>query len=232
MTQGYFVTGTDTGVGKTLVSAALLHALAAGGRRVTGMKPVAAGALPRGERFYWEDVDALISASNVTAPLKAVNPYGLHAALAPHVAADREGVRLEMAIIVRAYEELSGLADVIVVEGAGGFKVPLNDDTDMSAIPVALGIPVILVVGLRLGCLNHALLTQDAVLANGLRLSAWVGNVIDPDMTARDENVEAVGGRRLAAPCLGIVPFLPVPSPQHAARHLDPSLLPGIHPAA
>jgi len=231
MTQGYFVTGTDTGVGKTLVSAALLHALAAGGRRVTGMKPVAAGALRRGAGFCWEDVEALIAASNVSAPLKAVNPYGLQAALAPHVAADREGVRLELAIIVRAYEELSGLADIVVVEGAGGFKVPLNDDTDMSAIPVALGIPVILVVGLRLGCLNHALLTQDAVMANGLRLAGWVGNVIDPGMTALDENIDCLR-QRLTAPCLGIVPFFRVPSAQHAARHLDPSLLTGNHPAA
>jgi dethiobiotin synthetase len=155
----------------------------------------------------------------------------LQAALAPHVAAGREGVRLELAIIVRAYEELSGLADIIVVEGAGGFKVPLNDDTDMSAIPMALGIPVILVVGLRLGCLNHALLTQDAVMANGLGLAGWVGNVIDPGMTARDENISCLR-QRLAAPCLGIVPFFPAPSAQQAARHLDPSLLTDKHPAA
>jgi dethiobiotin synthetase len=219
MSRGYFVTGTDTGVGKTLVSAALLHVLAQTGKRVVGMKPVAAGALSRGGEYYWEDVEALTAASNVAAPIDLINPYALCGALAPHIAAKQEGVTITLGRIAAAYTQLSRLAEVVIVEGAGGFKVPLHDRIDMSAIPLALGLPVILVVGLRLGCINHALLTQDAMVAIGLRLAGWVGNSIDPAMTAPTENIDCLQ-RSLDGPCLGIVPFMANPSVEHAAECL------------
>jgi dethiobiotin synthetase len=224
MGRGIFITGTDTGVGKTLVSTALLKIFAASGKNVIGMKPVAAGALLRNAVPYWEDVEALLAASNVTAPLAAVNPYALNAPLAPHIAAQREGIVIALGRIAAAYGELTRVADVVVLEGAGGFKVPLNERIDMSAIPVALGLPVILVVGLRLGCLNHALLTQDAITAAGLRFAGWVGNVIDPNMAAQEENIDCLR-RRLSAPCLGVVPFLVHPTADHAADRLSASVL-------
>jgi dethiobiotin synthetase len=230
MGHGIFVTGTDTGVGKTLISTALLKIFAASGKSVVGMKPVAAGALLRDEVPYWEDVEALLAASNVTAPLAAVNPYALNAPLAPHIAAQREGIVIALGRIAAAYGELTRVADVVVVEGAGGFKVPLNERIDMSAIPVALGLPVILVVGLRLGCLNHALLTQDAITAAGLRFAGWVGNFIDPNMAAQEENIDCLR-RKLSAPSLGIVPFMQDPSTEHTAACLSEAVREHCFPA-
>jgi dethiobiotin synthetase len=220
MPQGYFVTGTDTGVGKTLVSTALLHAFARLGKRVVGMKPVVAGARTLDGGLYWEDVEALIAASNVFAPSEAVNPYAFRAFVAPHLGAQQEGVCIELDKIREGFQKLTRVAQIVVVEGAGGFKVPLDEKTEMSAIPAALGIPVILVVGLRLGCLNHALLTQEAITAAGLRLAAWVGSVIDPEIAALAENVEYLR-RRLEAPCLGVVPFLHDPAPYRAKEFLN-----------
>lgn len=205
------MTGTDTGVGKTLITCALLRAFAAAGYRAIGMKPVAAGAEPGSEGLVNADVEQIVAASNVTAPREAINPYGFRPPIAPHVAAAQEGVTIELGRIEHAFHALAARADVVVVEGVGGFRVPLGPTTDTAQLAVRLGLPVVLVVGLRLGCLNHALLTTDAIAAQGLALTGWVANHVDLEMDAADENVAALEAR-LPAPLLARVPFAELPS--------------------
>jgi dethiobiotin synthetase len=202
MSQGYFITGTDTGVGKTLVSCLLLHAFASKGKTAVGMKPVAAGC----ENGKWRDVELLAAASNVTAPREYRNPYALVPPIAPNVAANRAGINIDINVIRQAYLELQKKADAVIVEGVGGFLVPLNDHQDSADMAEALGLPVILVVGMRLGCINHALLTARSVRAAGLTLAGWVANRIDPEMAAFDENV-LVLKQQLDCPLLGVLPF-------------------------
>jgi dethiobiotin synthetase len=198
--RGIFVTGTDTGAGKTVVAVALLRALAARGLSAAGMKPVAAGIDAASGRNA--DVIALARASTVAMPLDIVNPYAFAEPIAPHVAALREGRAIELGVIVRAYEALAAQADAIVVEGAGGALVPLDRSHDVLDIAAALGIPVVLVVGIRLGCLNHALLSALAIRRRGLRLAGWVATRIDPAMRAAQASVDALV-ERLPAPCIG-----------------------------
>jgi len=218
-----FVTGTDTGVGKTLVSCALLHAFAAQGLRVVGMKPVAAGCDDDGRN---EDVQQLRAAGNVLASLGQINPYNFLHPVAPHIAARNAGVRIEFARILTSYRELVSQADVVIVEGVGGFKVPLNERQDSAELAQQLALPVILVVGMRIGCLNHALLTADAVRACGLKLAGWVANVLQPDMAALQDNIEALE-LRLAAPLLGVIGYQALPDARVAAAQLNIELLKG-----
>jgi dethiobiotin synthetase len=220
VTHGLFVTGTDTGIGKTLVACALLRALAGRGRRVVGMKPVAAGAELRDDEWRNEDVDALAAASNVRVELAAANPYLLRLPVAPHIAAHEEGIGMELAVIERAFAALRAVTDLVVVEGVGGFRVPLAPDADSADLAVRLELPVILVVGLRLGCINHALLTAEAIAVRGLRLAGWVANRIDPQMAKADENVASLR-QWIAAPFLGDVPYLAHPDPAAVAGMLD-----------
>lgn len=231
-TFGCFVTGTDTGVGKSLVSSALLMQLVRQGRRSVGMKPVAAGTMLHDGQWVNEDVLQLQAAGNVEAPLALQCPYLLHAPLSPHLAARAEGCTISLDRLVSSYTQLAGLAEAVVVEGAGGFRVPLTEGLDGADLATALGLPVVLVVGVRLGCLNHALLTQDAILARGLPLAGWVASRIDPDMAEPDANVEYLR-RRLHAPMLGDIPWLAradTGTAMHAAaraasQHLDISAL-------
>ncbi len=202
--RGFFVTGTDTGVGKTRVAGALIRALRAQGLRVAAMKPVSAGSAP-GELN--EDVTALMEAADVAADLHDVNPYAFAEPIAPHIAAERAGVRIELGVIAAAYARLAAAADVVVVEGAGGWRVPLNEAQDMADLAQALGLPVVLVVGLRLGCLSHALLTAESIAARKLPWAGWVGNHIDPAMACQKANLDALRAR-LPGPCLGVSPFL------------------------
>ncbi len=220
--HGLFVTGTDTGVGKTMVACALLRALADRGLRVAGMKPVAAGREPDGT---FHDVEGLVAAANIAAPREWVNPYAFDPPIAPHIAAARAGVRIELPRILAAWRELSRLADAVVVEGVGGFRVPLNESEDAADLAAALALPAVLVVGLRLGCLNHALLTAQAVRAAGVALAGWVANELAPGMEALEENVAALDAR-LGCPRLGRIPFQASPSTRAAAARLDLSLLP------
>lgn len=199
MTRGVFVTGTDTGVGKTVATIGLLRACATAGMRAVGMKPVAAGVEP--EAAVNADVTALAAAGNVAAPLADRNPFAFAPAIAPHLAAERAGVAIDLERIAAAYGRLAARADVVVVEGAGGALVPLGARFDMLDIPARLGLPVVLVVGIRLGCLNHALLSALAIAARGLALSGWIASRIDPAMVAGDENVGTLV-RRLPAPLL------------------------------
>jgi dethiobiotin synthetase len=214
------VTGTDTGVGKSLVACALIRAIAARGARVVGMKPVAAGARADGARLLNEDVERLNAASNVAAPPALVNPYCFEPAIAPSIAARAAGVTIELDRIVAVYRQLAALADHVIVEGVGGFSVPLNEREDGAHLARRLGLPVLLVVGLRLGCLNHALLTAQAIRANGLVLAAWCANQIDPRMTCVEENVSVLS-ERLKAPLLGRIGCLPVPDPRAVAAYLE-----------
>ena len=224
--MGYFVTGTDTDVGKTLVSCALLHGFAARGRRVVGMKPIAAGCGAGGVN---DDVLQLRAASNVqfgidTPGDELVNPYAFEPAIAPHLAAQRAGVVIDTARIVVAYRELAARAEIVIVEGAGGFMVPLNDRQTGADLAQQLGLPVILVVGMRLGCINHALLTVRAIAELRLQCAGWVANVLDADMPALQQNIEALR-ERIAAPLLGVVPRMAVPDVKRAAGCLDFGLL-------
>lgn len=202
MARGYFITGTDTGVGKTTVSCALLRAFAAQGKRVIGMKPVVAGR----ENGRWHDVEQLIAASNISAAREYVNSYAFDPPISPHIAAQQAGTEIDLAVIQHAYQALSNQADIVIVEGAGGFLVPVNQTQNGADLARALNLPVILVVGMRLGCLNHALLTAQAIRIAGLPLAGWVANGIDPQMPAAAENVATLE-QGLDCPLLGIIPF-------------------------
>jgi dethiobiotin synthetase len=214
--RGLFVTGTDTGVGKTLVAAGLMHALRRQGLAVAGMKPVASGSKTTPEGLRNEDALALQAAASRPWPYATVNPYTFAPAIAPHIAAAEAGVTVDPAAIERAYRALEAAADVVVVEGAGGFLVPLGPGLSFADLPARLGLEVVLVVGLRLGCLNHAFLTAEAIAARGLRLAGWIGSLVDPGYERPEENLAALRAR-LTAPCLGVVPFLDPPDAVTAA---------------
>lgn len=222
--RGFFIAGTDTHVGKTRVAAALLHACAALGHRVVGMKPVAAGAELIDGQWVNEDVALLTAAGSVRAAPEAINPYLFREAIAPHIAAEHKGARIEIPRIRAAYEVLAGEADLVVVEGVGGLLVPLSERKDAADLAVALGLPVILVVGMRLGCLNHALLTVEALAARDMPLAGWVANRIDPEMAAYEENLLALR-RRIAAPLLAEMPHLTPPDVARMAAAFAPKRL-------
>src|SRR5262245_48918926 len=200
--RGLFVVGTDTGVGKTVVAAALLRGAVARGHRAVGMKPVAAG-IDAGETHN-ADVRALAAAGNVSAPWRDVNPYAFDAPIAPHVAALHARTRIEIEPIAAAYGRLAAAADLVVVEAAGGALTPLDERADMLDIAARLGLPVLLVVGVRLGCLNHALLSVLAINARGLELAGWIANRIDPAMAEAQASVDTLA-RRFAAPLVADV---------------------------
>jgi dethiobiotin synthetase len=222
--HGLFVVGTDTGVGKTLVSAALVRAYARLGYRAVGMKPVAAGAKLKDGVWVNDDVAQLQAAGNVAVPAEWVNTYLLREPIAPHIAAEHKGVVIELPRIRTAYEALAARAEVVVVEGVGGFRVPLSETRDTADLAVSLGLPLVLVVGMRLGCLNHALLTHEAIAARDLHLIGWVANRLDADMAAYDENLQALS-RRLSVPLLAELPFMDTPQPERAVGHIPPKRL-------
>ena len=227
MKRGVFVTGTDTGVGKTLAACALIHALVERGIAVMPMKPVAAGAQVHAGGWANEDTIALLRAAGRDGS-RAVdaNPVLLREPMAPHIAAARERREITLEPILAAFERLAGTGDFLVVEGVGGFRVPLSPSIDSVDLAQALALPAVLVVGLRLGCLNHALLTAQAIRAARLPLAGWIANAIDPDMAVADENVEALR-ERLDAPLLGRLPYMPQPIAPALARHLDVAALLG-----
>jgi dethiobiotin synthetase len=208
MARGVFVTGTDTGVGKTVAAVALLRGLVREGLKGVGMKPVAAGLPAAGGPN--EDVVALQAAGNVCVPLADRNPYALADPVAPHLAARREGIVLDLDVIAAAHARLGAAADVVVVEGAGGPLVPLDEHRDMLDIARRLRLPVLLVVGIRLGCLSHARMSALAIGARGLRLAGWVASRVDPAMPLADENVAWLA-RELPAPCVADLRADPAP---------------------
>jgi dethiobiotin synthetase len=206
LTRGVFIAGTDTEVGKTRVAVALVRALVGEGLKVAVMKPVAAGAVETAEGLRNADATDLSAASNVKAPYKSVNPFCLAEPTSPHIAARSAGIRIDLSIIQREFAQLETAADLVVVEGAGGWLAPISDTHSMADVAAALDLPVILVVGLRLGCLNHALLTSQAIHASGLRLAGWVANHLQPRFEHAAENI-ALLERRLPAPLLESVAF-------------------------
>jgi dethiobiotin synthetase len=222
--RGFFVTGTDTGVGKTLIACALLRAFSMRSLRAAGMKPVATGARVENGVLRNDDVSQLTAAANVESRADLVNPYCFEPPIAPHIAARQAGVAIALDKIADAYRELARSADVVVVEGAGGLRVPLSDAEDIGDLVVRLGLPVVLVVGMRLGCLNHALLTVEAIARRGLRLAGWIANCIDPAMSHISDNVAALD-QRIRAPRLAHVPFMPAPDAADIASILDADAL-------
>ena len=204
--QSYFVTGTDTGVGKTELACGLLRAYAAAGRAVVGMKPIAAGARRVSGRLRNDDVERLRAASTVRVDRDAMNPYCFAPPIAPHLAARQSGRRIDVNVIACAYRALAARAEVVIVEGAGGLLVPLDERTDSADLVRRLRLPVILVVGVRLGCISHALLTAVALRARRLAFAGWFANRVDPAMREYRGNVETLC-RRLSAPLLGEIPY-------------------------
>jgi dethiobiotin synthetase len=203
--RGVFIAGTDTGIGKTFVACALLHALRAEGVRATGMKPVASGCARTSEGLRNEDALALIAASDPRPDdYSLCNPYAFEPAIAPHLAAIEARVDIDLSRIESAYAHLAARADCVVMEGVGGWMVPLSDSLESADIPRRLNLPVILVVGLRLGCINHARLSARAILDDGCELLGWTGSCLDPAMERPQENLETLR-RLLPAPCLGVL---------------------------
>lgn len=203
----FFITGTDTEIGKTFVTSALLQAFSQQGISSLGLKPIASGAELRDGAWHNEDVGSLMQASSVKRSQSEVCPYLMQTPAAPHIVAARENVRLDPQVIVQAYQQATMHADAVMVEGVGGFHVPLLDDLSTADLAQQLNLPVILVVGMRLGCINHALLTAEAIAARGLRLAGWVANTVDTAMLFQAENIEALQ-KRINAPMLGHIPRL------------------------
>ena len=226
MNRAYFLTGTDTEIGKTFVTCALLQRARQLGLKAAGLKPVAAGTDATGRN---DDVENIRAASNVALPLEIINPYCFTPAIAPHLAAAEAGVAIDFARIAAACATARQQSDLLIVEGVGGFRVPLGVDRTPGVLPagrdsadlaVALNLPLILVVGLRLGCINHALLTAEAIAARGLVLAGWVANRIDPEMARVEDNITALR-ERIAAPLLGSVPRIAGSNPSDAASFIE-----------
>ncbi len=221
MAKVFFVTGTDTGVGKTRIACTILKAAASQGLNAFGLKPVAAGCELQNGKWVNDDALQLIGASTVKLPYEQVNPIALREPVAPHIAAAHEGKRLSLDHLegyVRG--ALMHKADLIVIEGAGGWRVPIDPQHSLASLCQRLQIPVILVVGMRLGCINHALLTAEAIRRDGLMLTGWVANIVDNEMAALDENLGTLAAL-LGAPCLGKVPNTPEPAFDFAADYIS-----------
>jgi len=204
--NGLFVTGTDTGVGKTLISVALIEALAASGISVAGMKPVASGCHRREGRLYNDDALALQQASSVGLPYELVNPCTFEPAVSPDEAARRAGRKIDLGELLQARDDMARRADFLVVEGIGGWKVPFDGDNDVATLARRLGYPVLLVVGLRLGCINHTRLTVESILDSGMPLAGWAASQLDPDYDSRQTLITLTGF--IGCPPLLVVPWL------------------------
>jgi dethiobiotin synthetase len=222
--HGLFVTGTDTGCGKTEISLGLMAALQATGAKVLGMKPVASGCTPSPDGLRNDDAVRLRAQGSSEAPYGLVNPYAFAPPVAPHIAAGEAGIEIRLPTIEQAYRALAGEADQVIVEGVGGWRVPLGRNLFVSDIPRALGLPVILVVGLKLGCINHALLTVESIQSSGGVLLGWVANQVDPTMLSRDANLATLAAL-IDAPCLGVLPWLEAATPSELAGYLHPELI-------
>ncbi|MDI9779927.1 dethiobiotin synthase [Pseudomonas putida] len=225
MSQAYFIAGTDTDVGKTTIAAGLLHAARLQGLSTLGAKPVASGCSMTAKGLRNSDAQALIDESSVKLAYEEVNPFAFEPAIAPHVAAREASVALEVTVLAKAMRHvLEQGADFTLIEGAGGWRVPLSNHANLSDLAIALKLPVILVVGVRLGCINHALLSAEAIARDGLQLAGWVANIIEPRTSRLEENLASLA-ERLPAPCLGRVPKLKQATADAVAEHLQLDLL-------
>ncbi len=217
---GYFITGTDTGCGKTAVTLGLMALLQSRGHSVLGMKPVASGAEPTPDGLRNEDALRIQAQGSQTIPYQRINPYAFEPPIAPHLAAEQTGEIIRFDHLKACYQELAKQAEHVLVEGVGGWRVPLGSDGDVAHLAASLELPVILVVGLKLGCINHALLTTEAIRASGCELLGWVANQVDSQMEAQDENLATLKAR-IDVPCLGVVPYLDNPSADEVASHIQ-----------
>jgi len=215
--RAWFVTGTDTGIGKTFATCALIHAARAQGLTALGMKPVASGADIINGKPVNEDAARLLAAGSFDPGMEQINPYCLHAPVSPHIAAQEENVRIEPARIRSAFESLTRLCDCLFVEGAGGLLAPMGERIDATDMVREMDLPLILVVGMRLGCINHALLTAETIISRNLRLEGWIANCLCPDMPRLNENTDFLR-RRLNAPLLGTLPYAPDAPPDTLAH--------------
>jgi len=218
--NSYFITGTDTGCGKTEISLGLMQLLQNQGQQVLGMKPVASGAEQTPDGLRNEDALKLQAQGSIELPYSAINPFAYEPPIAPHLAAAQSGETIDLNLIAAHYTALASQADSVIVEGVGGWRVPLNESQGVSDLAVMLGLPVVLVVGLKLGCINHALLSVESVLASGARLVGWIGNQVERDMLVLGENVETLKGA-IEVPCLGVVPYCDEPSAVDIAQYLE-----------
>ncbi len=221
MNHAYFITGTDTEIGKTTIAAGLLHAARRAGLSTAAAKPVASGCQLTDAGLRNDDALALLAECSLALRYEEVNPLAFAPPIAPHLAAREAGVRLDVPALVDAVRPiLARQADFTLVEGAGGWRVPLAGTASLSDLPIVLGLPVILVVGVRLGCINHALLSAEAIQRDGLRLAGWVANLVDAQTSRLEENLATLN-ERLPAPCLGRVPRLDRADAASVAAHLD-----------
>ncbi|WP_213878563.1 dethiobiotin synthase [Pseudomonas sp. dw_358] len=227
MSAGYFIAGTDTDVGKTTIAAGLLHAARLSGLSTLAGKPVASGCEVTVDGLRNSDALALMAQSSIVLPYEQINPLAFEPAIAPHLAARETGVVLSVDRLLAPMQALlAKQADFTLIEGAGGWRVPLSGRASLSDLAIALGLPVILVVGVRLGCINHALLSAEAIARDGLPLAGWVANVIDGKTSRLEENLATLA-ECLPAPCLGRVPRMKVPSAEAVAAHLQIDLMEG-----
>lgn len=219
MTEGFFVTGTDTGIGKTWSTVALMQYFKNQGKSVVGMKPIASGCIEIEQQLKNEDALLLQKHASLILPYDLINPYAFSEPIAPHIAAEKIGVEIEIEKIVKQYKQLAAQADVVLVEGVGGWKVPLNSHQDIADLAVAIGLPVIMVIGVRLGCINQARLTFSAIKQQGVQCIGWVASCVEQDMPMQEENIASL---RLVinAPLLAIFPYLKELSPEYLSQKI------------
>ncbi|MBK1723721.1 dethiobiotin synthase [Thiocystis violacea] len=222
--SGVFITGTDTSCGKTEITLGLMSALQSRGLAVLGMKPVATGCQSEDGGLRNPDALRILAQGSTEAPYGLINPFAFAPPIAPHIAAGEAGIQISVSTIAHAYASLREEADLILVEGVGGWRVPLGPELTLADIPKALDLPVILVIGLKLGCLNHALLTVESIRSQGVRLAGWVANQVEPEMLVKDANLATLAAL-IEAPCIGVVPWLDAPDPVRIGEHLHPELL-------
>lgn len=224
MTPGLFITGTDTGIGKTAVALGLMAAFQKNGLTVAGMKPVSAGCELTEKGLRNEDAVLLMNQASVELPYDLINPYAFKSAVAPHIAAEQVGVEMQIEPLVAGFNNIKQQCDIVLVEGAGGWLVPLNKNESMADVAKSMDLKIILVVGMRLGCLSHALLTQNSIKQTGLIFAGWVANYVTPDFPSSEENLQTLKGR-LYAPLLGTIPYKKKPDSGYISNHLDISQL-------
>lgn len=219
MRAGFFITGTDTGCGKTEITLGLMHRWQQTGKVVLGMKPIASGAVQTPVGLRNEDALCIQRQCSLEVPYQQLNPFVYVPPIAPHLAAEEAGRHIDATEIRENFEQLAAISDMVIVEGAGGWRVPIGSDMTIPDLVRMLNLPVILVVGMRLGCINHAILTAESIQHAGLILHGWIANHIDPDMQAQQGNLKTLN-KWLSAPCLGNVPYLEQPAPKQISGYL------------
>jgi len=224
MRKGYFITGTDTDIGKTQIALGLLTLLADAGFSTTVMKPVSAGGIKTNKGLRNEDAIELIKYATVKPTYEQVNPFAFEAAIAPHIAAENTQVKIDIKTIENQFNQIAETADFIIVEGAGGWNVPINQTETMADVAISLSLPVILVVGMKLGCLNHAILTVENMQHNAVNIAGWIANSITPDFVEQQANIDTLQSM-LTIPFLGAIPYVNPVRPRIIAKQINKSLI-------